>query len=100
MMRVPTYALLVMAMAACSTAPSQHAASVKEADDKMVADCEFLGSVSGFSGFGGPGGSGIGMARSKNSAREQAADKGATHVVWLTVAGGYNSSATGKAYKC
>src|SRR5262249_4982985 len=72
-----------------------------DADEKMVADCKYLGDLYATSGWGGVM-AGTGMGRAQKSIRRQAAEKGATHVVWATsVSGGGGSPAvTGGAYKC
>jgi uncharacterized lipoprotein len=91
--------VVVPLLAACSTSRSAAAQKVQEADSSMVAGCTFLGDVSGTSGWGGLAAS-TGIEYAKNQALDQAAKKGATHVVWNTLAGGMSSSVSGKAYKC
>jgi len=87
------------AVAGCATSPSRDAAKVKEADERMVASCQFLGSVQGSSGWGGLAAS-TGTQNARNEAQEQAARLGATHVVWAAAAGGFAPSAAGRAYRC
>jgi S1-C subfamily serine protease len=71
---------------------------VAEADESMVANCQFLGTVSGLSGWAAWAG---GRGRAMKGALKKAAQKGATHIVWGTVGADYLSQvATGKAYKC
>jgi serine protease Do len=71
---------------------------VAEADERMVANCQFLGTVSGASGFAAWAG---GRGRAMKGALKKAAEKGATHIVWGTVGADYLSQvATGKAYQC
>jgi hypothetical protein len=65
----------------------------------MVAGCTFLGQVQGSSGWGNLAAS-QGMENARNEAQEQAAELGATHVVWSNVSGGYSPYATGRAYRC
>ena len=91
--------LAVLCAAGCATTPSNKAAQVIEADEKMVAECDFLGSVEGWDGWGGLGAKGA-MKRAKNEAREKASDMGATHVVFTSVYGGYGGSAAARAYRC
>ena len=86
-------------VAACATSRSQAAMRVQEADASVVAGCTFLGEVSGTSGWGGLAAS-TGIENAKNQALDQAAKKGATHVVWNALAGGWGPSASGKAYRC
>jgi serine protease Do len=72
--------------------------SVAEADEKMVANCQFLGTVSGASGWAAWAG---GRSRAMKGALKKAAEKGATHIVWGIVGADYLSQvATGKAYQC
>ena len=69
-------------LCSCSTAPSERASRIKEADPKMVDACTYVGEVEGTSMWGGPGGHGAAVNNSKNEARDQAAELGATHIVW------------------
>lgn len=72
---------------------------VLEADDRMVANCQFLGTVRGTNSWGLLGG---GRNGAMKAALKKAQEKGATNIVWGTV--GTDSSgvdvATGKAYQC
>lgn len=83
----------------CATARSPAAAKVQEADATMVAGCTYLREVSGTSGWGGLAAS-TGIENAKNEALDQAAKKGATHVVWNAMDGGWSPSVSGKAYRC
>jgi hypothetical protein len=83
----------------CSTTLSPKAAILTEADDKMVQNCEFVGTYEGGSGWGNLA-QGTGMKNSKNEVFEEAADHGATHVVFNSISGGYAPFASGRAYKC
>ena len=91
--------IVVPLLGACATSRSAAANRVQEADSNMVAGCTFLGEVSGTSGWGGLAAS-TGIENAKNQALEQAAKKGATHVVWNALAGGWGPSVSGKAYRC
>ena len=53
---------------------------VQEADERMIANCRFLGSVLGKSGWGGLA-SGMGAKGTVKSAKKRAAKLGATHIV-------------------
>src|SRR5690606_21608276 len=69
--------LAAVLLTACSTAPSREAATVREADARAVEGCELLGTV------------------------EQAAEMGATHIVWLSTGAGYAGTvSSGSAYRC
>lgn len=83
----------------CATTPSVRASTIFDADNQMVANCKFIGSVSGTSGWGNIAAS-TGISNSKNEAREQAAKLNATHIVWLSIAGGYSPAVSGNAYLC
>lgn len=83
----------------CATGRSPAATRIQEADSNMVAGCTYLGEVSGTSGWGGLAAS-TGIENAKNQALDQAAKKGATHVVWNNLAGGWSPSVSGKAYRC
>lgn len=86
----------VLLLSGCATIPP---ASVRDADESMVASCRFLGEVHGSSGFGGLAAS-TGMANAKAEAQRQADALGANRVVWQSVAAGYTPSASGRAYRC
>ena len=80
------------------TAPSE----IIEADDKMVENCEFLGTVMGKSGWGGLA-AGAASKGSLRSAKKRAAKLGATHLVAGGFRGGYQLQAStfqGRAYRC
>jgi hypothetical protein len=85
----------------CASVPSPQASRVKEADDRMVANCELLGTIVGSSLIGGV--VDTGAINSMVSVKEQAAAQGATHVVFSGIDGG-NQFATGRAtaraYRC
>ena len=83
----------------CATRLSTEARQVQAADERMVANCTFLGEVQGSSGWGNLAAS-KGMQNARNEAQEGAAELGATHIVWMNIAGGYSPFAIGKAYKC
>lgn len=83
----------------CTTSLSARAAKVQDADMTIIERCKFVGDVQGSSGWGNLAAS-AGMQNAKNEAREQAAEMGATHVIWTGVVGGLSPFATGKAYIC
>ena len=83
-------------LASCSSSPKF---AIFDADENTVKSCLFVESVSGTSGVGGLFAS-QGVANAKNEARSQAADAGATHIVWSSVSGGMTASVSGNAYKC
>ena len=90
---------LLVAISGCATVPSPAANTVTDADQQSVRNCKFVGSVSGTSGWGNLAAS-TGITNAKNEAREHAARLGATHIVWLSVVGGYSPSVSGNAYAC
>ena len=90
---------LLLISAGCATTLSPAAASIQPADQSTIVGCTFVGDVSGSSGWGNLAAS-QGMQNAKNEGLEQAAAMGATHVIWVNIAGGYSPYANGKAYKC
>lgn len=93
------FLVFTMFASGCATAPSPRASVVQDADQKLVANCQFAGSVSGTSGWGNMAAS-AGINNAKNQARDQAAQLNATHIVWLSVEGGYSPAVSGSAYIC
>jgi hypothetical protein len=77
---------------------SRAAQTVKDADERMVANGQYLGEVHGTSGWGNIAAS-QGIENAQNEAREQAAKMGATHIVWTNTVGGYSPFVSGRAYK-
>lgn len=86
----------IVLLAGCSSSPKF---TVFDADENTVKSCVFVESVSGTSGVGGLFAS-QGVSNAKNEARSQAANAGATHIVWNSVSGGMTASVSGNAYKC
>ncbi len=86
-------------IAGCATTPSPRASIIRDADQNLVANCEFVGSVSGTSGWGNLAAS-AGINNAKNEGREQASRLNATHIIWVSIEGGYSPSVSGNAYKC
>src|SRR3954468_22783005 len=86
-------------LAGCSSALTPEGAKVQEADEKMVAQCTFVGNVSGISMAGNT--QTQAMERARNSARDQAAKLGATHVVLGDMTPARHSyTVSGRAYRC
>jgi hypothetical protein len=92
--------LLALAiLAGCALPTSQRARSVQAADEAMVARCQYLDEVTGWSGWGNLA-QDAGMKNARNQARERAAELGATHVVWRGLTGGYTPNVVARAYRC
>ncbi len=93
--------VLPLMLVGCATAPSPQAVAVRDADAKMVEGCEFVAYVSGESAVSGLFQS-VGKSNARIYAEEEAAAKGATHIVWDKIESSYWSggSASGKAYRC
>jgi serine protease Do len=72
---------------------------VVEADERMVANCQFLGTVRGTNAWGLLGG---GRGGAMKVALKKAQERGATNIVWGTVETEPSGAfvATGKAYQC
>lgn len=74
---------------------------IPEADERMVAGCQFLGTVEGSSGWGGKYGAAKGMEAARIDAVKSAAEMGATYYVrGDATSGGWGSRATVRAYFC
>jgi len=96
------YALLaaaMVAMAGCATRQTAGGAQVRDADERMVANCEFVGEVAASSGWGGLAAN-TGLESARNQSRNQAARLGGTHILWATLNMGGLPSASGRAYRC
>lgn len=94
--------ILLPLLAGCATTPSPQAVAVQDADAKMVDGCQFVGDVLGASPLGVVFGS-MSTANAREIAQEQAAGRGATHIVWGAITPpsfGSGASANGKAYRC
>jgi len=97
----PSTALLAIlvvqaAASACVTARSGAASRIREADDKMVEGCTYVGEVYGSGG--GP--TDVAIENAKTEAFEQAARQRATHVVWNALVPATRATVSGKAYRC
>jgi hypothetical protein len=94
--------LLALLTCSCATTLSARARKVQEVSDspELVQRCVFLGSVQGQSTLGGMY-QATAAANAHNDALEQAADMGATHIVWTEQAVGYSGATVrGKALNC
>jgi hypothetical protein len=87
-------------LSAC-TSMSDKAATVKDADREMVRKlkCSLLGNVSITTDTRGQSFA-AGIDYAKNLAREDAADMGASHILWTDTERGFVSSVKGEAYNC
>lgn len=85
----------------CVSVPPPEAAAIREADQKIVESCTFLGDVAGSSMMSNMAAE-RGRQNAKTGALKQAAKLGATHVVWTSITSGMDqgSQANGKAYRC
>jgi len=77
------FIVLLSVMSGCASL-SPSAAKIKEADKDTVAECKYLGEVTGTSNVGSE--SAVlyhtGKANAKKEALEKAAQLGGTHIVW------------------
>lgn len=96
--------LLALSLAGCATALTTEAARITQVDRNdrtTVKDCKTMGEVVGTSSYGGLFMQEAGKSYAKNQAMNEAANMGATHVVWTTAEGGFfGGKAYGVAYKC
>ena len=92
---------VVLLLAGCVSNITPKAAAIVETDEKGVANCEFAGLVSGSSLLGGAVQERA-RENAKTHALNEAAGKGATHIVWTDVSSTktQGASAQGRAYKC
>ena len=94
--------VLPLMLVGCATAPSPQAVAVRDADQKTVENCEYVGDVMGASPLGVVFGS-MSTANAREMAQEDAAKRGATHIVWGSITPpsfGSGAAAQGKAYRC
>ncbi|MBC7466991.1 MAG: hypothetical protein H7256_13465 [Bdellovibrio sp.] len=94
-------AVIVAFFSGCVTSISKDASLIKEADEKAIQSCTFLGNVDGSATFAGITADGL-HESAKSEALDKAVQLKATHVVWLSVQKGFDSGASvlGKAYAC
>lgn len=87
-------------LSACSSV-SDKAAMVKEADRAMVQalNCRLLGKVNITTDTRGQSFA-AGIDYAKNLAREDAADMGASHILWTDTERGFVTTVRGEAYDC
>jgi hypothetical protein len=88
-----------MLLGACTSALTPEGAKVQEADEKMVEQCTFVGNVSGISMAGNT--QKQAMERARDSAKNDAAALGATHVILGDITPAQRSyTIFGRAYRC
>ena len=85
----------------CVSTRTKAAAKVKDAGERSVANCTYLGDVSGSSGASVLGmASDVSVENARNDGAEKAAAMGATHVVWGPFQSGQKTTIQGRAYAC
>ena len=89
--------LLMLTLAACATAKAKKIQDTYLDTDMadMVKECEYLGEVKGWSGWGK-----WGLGSAKNSAKNRAAELGATHIIWISGEMSRSFTVRGDAYRC
>jgi hypothetical protein len=94
-------ALLPLFLIGCATTSLTAAGSrVQDLDASRAAQCQYLGDISG-SEYSGMLFAGRGLEGARAKVRNRAAEMGATHVVWGSIAaGGAVQAASAKAYRC
>ncbi len=94
--------LSLVAVAGCASSLTEAGSRVRPVYDADLDHdrCKSLGEVSAWSAHGGTEGSALGVQNAKTDVINQAAEMGATHLVWLGASGGFTSNAKGIAYKC
>jgi S1-C subfamily serine protease len=91
-----------IALAACATSLSNRASQIRWVESpQQVAGCEYLGIVDGSSMQTGAANISTGRNNARNEALNHAAEKGATHVHWLTNDESFSGiRITAEAYDC
>jgi hypothetical protein len=84
-----------LSMAGCAIEPSQRAQRVLPAYPEMVTNCAFLGGVTGTTKM-----LPYGPQYAKFKAQDEAAELGATHIVWQQITNDPRPVASGRAYYC
>lgn len=96
--------LLALSLTGCATALTHEASRITQVDrndSATIKGCKNVGEVTGTSSYGGLFMQEAGKNYAKNAAMNEAANMGATHVVWTTAEGGFfGGKAFGVAYKC
>lgn len=96
--------LLALSLTGCATALTHEASRITQVEDSQrnqVKDCKTMGEVIGSSSYGGLFMQEAGKNYAKNQAMNDAANMGATHIVWTMASGGFfGGKAHGVAYKC
>ena len=104
-MKKPALVFVLLASSAlvlpgCATVRSEAAAKIKDADEKTVTGCTYVGDVRGTSNLGASLAA-EGIKDSQAFAAEEAVRLKATHIVWAPVqAGAWGVIANGRAYRC
>ena len=75
-----------------SCAATSKAKKIVEIDPNMTSDCTFLRTVHGYSEWA--------LTFAKNEALNEAAELGATHILWTDLRTADVNNATGRAYRC
>lgn len=92
--------VLPLVLVGCATAPSPEAARLVDADPAMVQGCDYVGLLTGKSLVGGLM-QGIGKANAQAEVENAAVSRGATHLVWQSLASGMGGGdASARAYRC
>lgn len=98
-MKISIIVFLIFLTTGCATTLNEKAETLAEADANQVSKCKFLGDVQG-SKFSGLAFAESGLKDAKNEVKNNAADLGATHIVWGSISTGATQFASAKAYNC
>lgn len=90
------FTVLTLFGVSCMVIPKYSESHLVETDERLVENCQYIGSVTGTTDYGKSVGF-YAKWQCKVDARRKAVRLGATHIVWLQV---YKTSATALAYKC
>lgn len=87
----------LLVLGGCAIEPSYRAQAIRPAYPEMVTECVFLGGVTATSDLVY---SELGKQRAKYQAMDEAAQLGATHIVWVELSQKVRPLAKGRAYRC
>lgn len=102
-MKIASVLSLFLLCVSCITERTSKSLDIKEvesSDYDAVSNCTKLRDLEGFSSHGGYIGRETGIVSAKNSVMNQAAEVGATHVMWRNIDGFMSVEVRAVAYDC
>ena len=101
-MKTPIFILMmtVLVCVGCATALTQRGMQIQITQPAEVDDCRYLDDITRRSSIGGVYAD-EGIKSARNLVLNDAAQMGATHIVWSQIEGGYSgATASAKVYRC